>query len=165
MNATNSTKETDDRYLCFALGVEEFGIPLLNVKEVIAMPEITPLPQSPNYFLGIMNLRGQVISIIDLRTKLGIKPQEKSETAVIICDLKPNNIGIVVDSIDRVIHPAKDQISEKPQLDDQKKNTYIQGVYREEQRLVLLLDIAKTLNVEDEKAIAAANRPTKLKVA
>ena len=165
MNTNHNTNETDDRYLCFALGVEEFGIPLLNVKEVIAMPEITPMPQSPSYFLGIMNLRGQVISIIDLRTKLGIKPQEKSETAVIICDLKPNNIGIVVDSIDRVIHPSKDQISEKPQLEEQKKNTYIQGVYREEDRLVLLLDIAKTLNVADETAIANANKQTKLKVA
>lgn len=165
MSTENNTSKSDDRYLCFTLGAEEFGIPLLSVKEVIAMPEFTPLPQSPAHFLGIMNLRGQVISVIDLRTKLGIKPKELSETAVIICDLHPNNIGIVVDSIDRVIHPTSDQISEKPQLEEHKKLNYIQGVYREDHRLILLLDIVKTLNADDQNMILAANLKNKLKAA
>ena len=158
MSQENETLKKDDRYLCFSLGVEEFGIPLLSVKEVIAMPEITPVPQTPSYFLGIMNLRGQVISIIDLRTKLSIKPKESTEIAVIICDIKPNNIGVVVDSIDSVIHPSPDQLSEKPELEGQKSSAYIEAVYRAEKRLVLLLDISKTLNISDQQAIAKASQ-------
>jgi len=146
----------DNRYLCFHLGNEEFGIPLLSVKEVIAIPEIIPVPQTPNYMLGIMNLRGQVISIIDMRTKLTIKPSETAETAVIICDMHPNHIGIVVDSIDSVIHPTKEQISEKPEVYSQKTSAYIESVYRTDKRLVLLLDIAKTLNASDQQIIAKA---------
>ncbi len=76
----------ENRFLCFSLGNEHYAIPLLTVKEVIAPPETTPVPQTPAYFKGIMNLRGQVISVIDLRTKLGIKPLQSAENAVIICD-------------------------------------------------------------------------------
>ncbi len=147
---------TNDRYLCFSLGQEEYAIPLLSVKEVIALPEITPVPQSAPYFLGIMNLRGQVISVIDLRTKLSIKPSDSSETSVIICDLNPNSIGVVVDSINSVINPAPNSISEKPEIQTQKNNDYIQGVYREKDKLILLLEIAKTLSVGDQAALSKA---------
>jgi purine-binding chemotaxis protein CheW len=88
---------TGNRYLSFSLGTEEYAIPLLAVKEVIAMPEFTSVPYTPSHFLGIMNLRGQVISVMDLRKKLGIKPGSTAETAVIICDLSPLCIGVVVD--------------------------------------------------------------------
>lgn len=156
----------NNRYLCFSLGSEEYAIPLLSVREVIAMPEITPVPQSAAYFLGIMNLRGQVISVIDLRTKLSIKPSETAETAVIICDLNPNSIGVVVDSINCVINPAPNTISDKPDIQSLKNTEYIQAVYREKEKLILLLEIAKTLNVGDQQAIArAAATQTKAKAA
>ena len=100
-----STIETSgERYLCFSLGEETFAIPLLSVREVIAVPEITRVPQTPAHFMGIMNLRGQVISILDLRTKMGIKVQKTSETPVIICDLSPLCVGVVVDSIQAVLN-------------------------------------------------------------
>ncbi len=155
--------ESKDRYLCFILGGEEFAIPLLSVKEVIALPEITHVPQTPPYFLGIMNLRGQVITIIDLRTKLTIKPGQSSENnAVIICDLNPNSIGVVVDSIESVIHPLASEISEKPDLQNTKTNEYVEAVFRKDQRLILLLNIAKTLNVQDLNAISSSiNQATK----
>ncbi len=158
-NASSLTQSSDsnnvnDRYLCFALGREEYAVPLLSVKEVIALPDITSVPQTPPYFLGIMNLRGQVISVIDLRAKLTIKPLNSAETAVIICDLKPNSVGVVVDSINSVINPSKDQISEKPEIQSQKNTDYIQAVYREKGRLILLLDISKTLSLGDHQVIA-----------
>ncbi len=146
----------NNRYLCFSLGVEEYAIPLLSVKEVIALPDITPVPQTPPYFLGIMNLRGQVISIMDLRVKLTIKPLEATETAVIICDLKPNSVGVVVDSINSVINPSSDQISDKPEIQSQKSTEYIQGVYRQKDRLILLLDVSKSLSLGDQKIIASS---------
>jgi purine-binding chemotaxis protein CheW len=146
----------NNRYLCFSLGTEEYAIPLLAVREVIAFPEITPVPQAADHFLGIVNLRGQIVSVIDLRRKLSIKPSETAETAVIICDLNPNSIGVVVDSTNCVINPPPEMISEKPVIQSQKNTDYIQAVYREKGKLILLLDISKTLSAGDHQAIARA---------
>ena len=144
------------RYLSFSLGQEEYAIPLLSVKEVIAIPELTPIPSSPPYFLGIMNLRGQVISILDLRQKLGIKPQNLTETAVIICDLSPLTIGVVVDSINSVLSPKENEVAGKPEMQNNKNTEYITGVFKTEEKLVLLLDLAKALNVADIQASSHA---------
>jgi len=146
---------SENRYLGFSLGSEEFGIPLLDVKEVIAMPEITAIPQTPPYFLGIMNLRGQVISVLDLRHKLGIKPNNSNETSIIVCDLNPLCLGVVVDSINSVLSPKPEEISPKPDVYQGKTNSdFITGVYRKQDCLVLFLDIAKSLSVEDHIALA-----------
>lgn len=137
------------RFISFTLGSEEFAIPLLFVKEVIAVPDVTPVPFTPPHFVGIMNLRGQVISVIDLRTKLGIKPGQGAETAVIICDLAPLCLGVVVDSIDSVIAPSESEVAGRPEIQSQKNAEYITGVYKKDKKLVLMLDIAKALSVED----------------
>jgi purine-binding chemotaxis protein CheW len=96
-----------------------------------------------------MNLRGQVISIIDLRAKLGIKPRPSDETAVIICDLAPICLGVVVDAIVQVIAPEPGEFSEKPELQTNRNSDYITRVYRREESLVLLIDITKALGVGD----------------
>ena len=84
MDTNHKSGMNKERFLCFSLGVEEYAIPLLEVREVIAMPEYTPVPYTPPYFLGIMNLRGQVISVMDLRQKLGVTARGDAETTVII---------------------------------------------------------------------------------
>lgn len=142
MNAPN------DRYLAFSLGKETYGIPLLTVREVIAVPSFTPIPQTPAHFLGLMNLRGQVISVLDLRQKLGIKPTPESEASVIICDLSPLCLGVVVDSIDSVLTPAADSVSPPPEASG-RSLAYLSAVCRSGEKLVLLIDIAKALDVED----------------
>lgn len=147
-----------ERYLSFSLGGEEYAIALLAVKEVIAVPEVTPIPFTPPHFLGIMNLRGQVISVIDFRAKLGIKPAATSETAVIICDLSPLCLGVVVDSINSVVAPIEKDIAEKPTIQSSRNTEYITGVFKRDKSLVLLIDLAKALSVEDLQAMAAGNR-------
>ncbi len=137
------------KYICFGLGQEEFGIPLLTVKEVLAIPDITPVPQTPPHFLGIINLRGNVISIMDLRAKFGIKFSTTEETTVIILDFGDYQLGVVVDRVDAVLSLNPDQISNKPHIESSKSTDYISGVYRQEQKLILILDIAKALSVED----------------
>ena len=99
------------RYLCFDLGNREFAIPLLSAKEVIGIPEVTAVPQSPSHFLGIMNLRGNVISVLDLRLKLSIKPVTSEENTIIILDLGDYNLGVVVDRVNSVQTVEKDKIS------------------------------------------------------
>ena len=139
------------RYLSFSLGTEEYAVPLLTVREVIAVPEITPVPSAPVHFLGIMNLRGQVISIVDLRLKLGIKSSKSAETSVIICDLEEIVIGIVVDSINSVLSPKQEEISIKPEIQNNRNTSYITSVYQNGQKLVLILDVKKALGMEDLK--------------
>jgi len=143
-----------DRYLSFSLGQEDYAIPLLEVREVIAITETTNVPYAPPHFLGIMNLRGQVISVIDLRKKFAIKPKETSETAIIICDLGAVSLGVVVDSVNAVLLANASEISERPEIDNTKRTEFITGVYRKDNKLILLLDIAKALSLEDQKAIS-----------
>lgn len=152
----SSHVNASERFLAFSLGEEEYAIPLLRVREVIAQPEVTPIPQTPNYFLGVINLRGQVITVLDLRTKLSIKPLNGPEKAVIICDLNSISLGLVVDSINSVIAPKENDIAERPDIRNQKAMEYITSVYKKENGMVLLLDISKLFSFEDQSVAAKA---------
>ncbi|MCM2280070.1 MAG: chemotaxis protein CheW [Oligoflexia bacterium] len=163
--STNETKVTTEatntgsvqRFLSFSLGAEEYAVPLLCVKEVIALPDVTPVPYTPQHFLGIMNLRGQVTSVIDLRLKFRMKKIENSsETAVIIADLAPLSLGLVVDSINSVMAIREGEIAPRPQIESTQSSEYIIGVAKREKKLVLLLDLAKALSVEDHAALSRA---------
>ncbi len=148
--------ELVNSYLRFSLHNECFAMPLLLVKEVIAYPEITAIPNTPKHFLGIMNLRGQIISIIDLRDKLHIKNDFNPETTVIICDFKACTIGIVVDSVDSVLNLKQSEIKDKPEIPGAVSSEYINGIVNLDQRLILLIDVMKALDLKD-KEIAAMN--------
>lgn len=166
MNLENNEKDSNtgevQRFLCFGLAHEQFAVPLLSVKEVIAMPEITPVPNTPPYFQGIMNLRGQVISIIDLRTKFGFKGEKSAETCVIICDLAGLSLGVVVSGVHNVLAVETKDIGPRPDLNDGKTSEYVSGVVKKDKKLILLINIARALGVEDHKAIA---RSTEIKKA
>jgi purine-binding chemotaxis protein CheW len=148
-----------NRFLCFNLGKEEYAIPLLAVREVIGVPDITPVPQMPNFFLGIMNLRGSVISVMDLRVKIGIKPINSAETSVIILDLGSVQLGVMVDCINAVVQVQTDQINEKPHLEHTRTSDAITGVFRKGNILVLLLDIARVLEVEEKAFVHQEHKP------
>ncbi len=145
-------------YLKFSLYDEHFALPLLMVKEVIAMPEVTPIPNTPKYFLGIMNLRGQIISIVDLRTKLNIHGQFNAETTVVICEMKPYCVGIVVDSVDSVLSLTTAEIKEKPKIESASATDYITGVVNKDNHLILIVDMIKALDMNDRELIANADR-------
>ena len=153
----DTSTQAGGRFLCFSLGKDKFAIPLLQVKEVIAYVETTSIPQAPNYFKGIMNLRGQVISIIDLRLKLKCgKPDQTSETTIVILDLAPLSLGVVVDTVDSVMEFEGKDISDTPDTDSSLKISYITGVARTEGHLTLLLDLKAALNADDFKAMKTA---------
>ncbi len=154
-NMSNENVNSElQRFLEFSLGEEDYALPLLSVREVISVPETTPIPKAPSHFLGIMNLRGQVISVVDLRTKLKIKPKENNhEESVIIVDLNGMNLGIVVDSINKVLAFTTDEVNDVPEIESQVNAEYINGVYRKEDALTVLLDVAKVLDLKDLKAV------------
>jgi purine-binding chemotaxis protein CheW len=155
MNAVTNN-DNQGRYLCFSLGKEEYAIPLLIVREVIAVTPTTPIPFAPSHFLGIMNLRGQIISVIDLRLKLGIKSAKSEENAIIICDLGSTRLGIVIDSVNSVLTPAAGEITHQPELKSGKATNFVIGVYRKNDRLTLILDIAEALDVRDYQTLQKA---------
>ena len=146
------------RFIEFSLGREDYAIPLLMVREVISVPDTTPIPKSPSHFLGIMNLRGQVISVVDLRKKLKIDAKQDKEEAVIIVDIGGMNIGVVVDSINKVLAFSSEEISEMPEVENQINTHYIFGVYKKENSLTVLLDIAKVLDLKDIEAISGVKK-------
>lgn len=135
----------ENRYLAFSIGTEQFAIPLLKVREVIALTETTPLPQAPAYFRGVMNLRGQVISIIDLRMKLKLSKGSGSETSVIIIDINNMALGVTVDSVDNVMALKAEDISEPPNFDLSTRSEGISGIARKDKKLICLVDLDKTL--------------------
>ncbi|WP_338635507.1 chemotaxis protein CheW [Spirobacillus cienkowskii] len=140
---------TDERFLCFSLGHEVFSIPLLQVREVIAVPEFTQIPYTPNYFCGIMNLRGKVISVIDMRKKLSITSKGTEENSVIVCDLDNIIIGVLVDSVDSVINIEEEKILPKPDMQSSIFNDYIEGIVDIKGQIILLINLVKTLSIED----------------
>ncbi len=151
-NAVDSLKS--GRFLCFSLGKERFAIPLLQVKEVIANTETTNIPQAPAYFKGIMNLRGQVISVIDLRSKLKVgKVETTPETTIVILDVNSLSLGVIVDSVNSVTAYDAEDISNPPDHDSSVKTDYIVGVAREKDHLTLILDLRKALNTDDMRTM------------
>lgn len=141
------------RYICFNLGSQEYGVPLLSIKEVLGFPEVTPIPQTPKHFLGIMNLRGNVISVMDLRVKIGLSSENTEETSVMIFDSGHYVLGVVVDKINSVISIAEADISERPVLESNASTDYIEHIYRSKDQLVLLVSIARALSLEDQEVL------------
>jgi len=134
------------RFLEFCLGDNYFGIFLLNIREVIARPKTTPIPDAPSYFIGIMNLRGQIIPIIDLGKKLGIsKGENLEESAVVIIEFNSLQIGILVDSVNRVLSPESEDMKDPPAVKE-RKDISVHKVFRSEDHIALILDLEKTFD-------------------
>jgi purine-binding chemotaxis protein CheW len=137
------------RYLSFTLGAEDFAVPLLNVREVIGVPECTKLPFTPEYVLGIMNIRGQVITVIDLRKRLGLAIKELTqESAVVVCENDGVRVGALVDSVNQVLNPKADEIHDKPEVEKNVKSQYVDKLFRRDRYIVSFLDVSKILDVE-----------------
>ena len=144
-------KEKDlKQIISFKIGNEEYGLEILKVKEVIRIKEITKLPKAPDFVKGVINLRGDVIPIIDLRVKFGlIQERYSSATRVIVVEVDGKSMGIVVDSVSHVIRIDDDQIENSPLLGGISKE-YIRGVVKLDDRLIVLLNIDKILTTEEK---------------
>lgn len=153
-----NSKNELNRFIEFGLGSENYAVSLLMVREVISVPETTPIPTSPSHFLGIINLRGQIISVIDLRKKLKIEAKSEKEEVVIIIDIGGVNVGVVVDSINKVLAFSADDVGEMPAVDGQIKTSFICGVYKKDDSLTILLDISKILSSKDMMVIGDSKK-------
>ncbi|MBN1127042.1 MAG: purine-binding chemotaxis protein CheW [Sedimentisphaerales bacterium] len=143
--------ERDGKYLTFALGHEEFGLEILKVREIIGYIEVTSVPQTPGYVKGVINLRGQVIPVVDLRLKFRMPEAEiTDETCIIVVEIaqddKAFNTGIVVDRVSEVLDIATEQIEDAPQFGAGGETDFILGMGKIGNNVKILLDIDKVLS-------------------
>jgi purine-binding chemotaxis protein CheW len=147
----SSATDRGGKYLTFALGNEEYGLQILKVREIIGFMEITAVPRTPTHVRGVINLRGQVISVVDLRAKFDMPSRERTEQTCIIvvqttCASRKVNIGLIVDRVSEVLNIAGDSIEDAPSfggsdLDPQ----FILGMGKINNKVKILLDIDKVL--------------------
>jgi|YNPNPStandDraft_1061719.scaffolds.fasta_scaffold01055_6 purine-binding chemotaxis protein CheW len=144
----------EGKYLTFTLAGEDYGLEILKVREIIGMQEITAIPQTPPYIKGVINLRGRVIPVIDLRLKFGLPPQEYGErTCIIVVEVKtrvgPVQVGVVVDAVSEVLNVSGKDIEPTPALGSQVNVRYILGIAKARGNIKILLDIDRVLNSEE----------------
>jgi len=151
--AVQKITDREGKYLTFSLDREEYGIGLLKVKEIIGMMRITPVPQTPEYVKGVINLRGKVIPVIDLRLRFGLDYSEYNDrTCIIVVDAGTNSsrlhIGIVVDSVSEVINIKGSDIEDTPSFGATLDIDYISGMAKSGGSVKILLDIDKVLSTD-----------------
>jgi purine-binding chemotaxis protein CheW len=150
-NHQQELEEDLNQLISFIVGDEEYGLDILRVKEVIRIREITRLPKAPSFVKGIINLRGDVIPIIDLRDKFGLEVQEYTTTTrVIVVDVEAKLVGMVVDAASQVVRIPADQIDPPPPIAGGLSTEYIRGVGKLDDRLVILLNIDRILTQEEK---------------
>jgi purine-binding chemotaxis protein CheW len=145
-----SAKARGGKYLTFALGKEEYGLEILKVREIIGYMEITAVPRTPTCVKGVINLRGQVISVIDLRTKFDMPAAERTEeTCIIVVEIRNGdrklNVGIIVDRVREVKDIAGEQIEDAPSFGTDLDTNFILGMGKIGEEVKILLDIDRVL--------------------
>jgi purine-binding chemotaxis protein CheW len=151
----HDVESADDllQLVIFQLGGEEFGVEIMQVQEIIRMPDITRIPQSPEYVEGVINLRGKIIVVINLNTKFDLHSKElDADSRIIIVEIGENVVGMIVDSVSEVLRLSTSSVEPAPDIISTKiKADYLKGVGKLDERLLILLDLEKVLN-DDEMA-------------
>lgn len=142
------------KYLTFALGREEYGLEILKVREIIGYMDITAVPRTPSYVKGVINLRGQVIHVVDLRAKFNMESAQKTEeTCIIVVETRAAgrkvSTGIIVDRVSEVLDIAREKIEDPPSFGDGLSTDFILGMGKINESVKILLDINKVLGGEE----------------
>lgn len=148
------------KYLTFALADEEYGLPVLRVREIIKMMDITEVPQVPAHVRGVLNLRGKVIPVIDLRLKFGFPRGEVTpRTCIIVVEVELGSrrvlMGIVVDHVSEVLNILADEIEETPDFGEQVSTDYMKGMAKVKGTVKILLDLDRVLGTDGTVVKAA----------
>jgi purine-binding chemotaxis protein CheW len=154
---TKTSKE--GKYLTFTLCNEEYGLEILKIKEIIGMMDITSVPKTPEFVKGVINLRGKVIPVIDLRLKFGMSAKEyDARTCIIVVEVADTKgralqVGIVVDSVSEVVNLKGEQIEPPPSFGATLDTEYILGMAKVDKSVVILLDIDRVLAASETEAL------------
>jgi purine-binding chemotaxis protein CheW len=157
--AYSDEKENNDgpliQFVTFMLMEETYGINVMQVQEVLRVTEIAPVPGAPDYVLGIINLRGNVVTVIDTRTRFGLPSTELDDNSrIIVIESEKQVVGILVDAVAEVVELRESEIDVAPNVGTEESSRYIQGVATREEGLLILVDLNKLLTDEEWQEIS-----------
>ncbi len=145
-----------NQWVTFSLADETYGIDVMRVQEVLPMTEIAPVPGAPPYVLGIINLRGNVVTVIDTRMRFGLESRETdSASRIVVIETAQQVAGILVDSVAEVINVSPDEVDTAPNVGNEESSRYIYGVVSRGDELLILVEVNKLLTKEEWQEVAS----------
>lgn len=150
--SSNAATDADEvlQWVTFKLGEETYGINVMQVQEVLRYSEIAPVPGAPDYVLGIINLRGNVVTVIDTRSRFGLDTNEVTDNSrIVIIESEQQVVGILVDSVAEVVYLKSSEIDSAPNVGTEESAKFIQGVCNRDGLLLILVDLNKLLTDEE----------------
>ncbi|MDF3981055.1 chemotaxis protein CheW [Luteibacter sp. PPL201] len=155
--ASNAATAEAAQYLSVNLGNEEYGVDILAVREIRGWTAVTRIPQAPPYVLGVLNLRGAIVPVLDLRLRFGLAREEYTATTVcVIVMVAGRQFGVVVDAVSDVVEVAPDGVRPVPDMGTTVDTEYLKGLTSVGERMVLLLDVDRLLQPQDAQMLDAA---------
>ena len=159
----SGSDERAGKYLVFHLGREEFGVHVLKVREIMGLQDITAVPQTPPFVKGVINLRGKVIPVIDLRAKFGLEQTGYTQrTCIVVVEVRheagPMQMGAIVDGVSEVLTLQGGEIEDTPEFGEEMQVPYILGMAKVKGKVKMLLDIDGVLSAQDLRGLAQAHR-------
>ncbi|MGA1598610.1 MAG: chemotaxis protein CheW [bacterium] len=151
MSQNSLFEKSEGKMLTFMLGAQEYGIKILEAREVVGLMPIDPVPHTPPFMKGVINLRGKIIPVIDLRAKFNMSPMEETttETCIIVVDVQGALTGLVVDALVGVTRVEAEQFEDTPQLGTNIRTEFISGMAKLDTRVVIVLDIENILTNDE----------------
>jgi purine-binding chemotaxis protein CheW len=161
MADSDSAVATERQVVVFNLASEIYGVDVGAVREIIRVPDITRMPNAPDFVRGVMNVRSKLIPVIDLRPRFGMEPVEQTdESRIVVVDIGGESIGVMVDAVTEVLKIADDSIESASSVVSTAESSYIQGIANLGERLIILLALDKVLSEDDQVALAGAKAAT-----
>lgn len=157
MNEKNTAMSEELQLVVFRLANEEFGLDISQVREIIRMQEVTPMPKAPEFITGVLNLRGQIVAVMDLAQRFGIKDSLRTDvTRIIIVEVGDSKIGLIVDEVPEVIRMPLNDMEPTPAMIESKVHAeFIKGVGKFQDRLIIVLDAGSILSKEESAHLPA----------
>lgn len=146
--------EASQQYVTFSLGEESFGVEVTRTREILGLTPVTKVPQTPEYLLGVINLRGQVVPVVDMRLKLGLPANlETEDTCIIVVEVQVDGesiiVGALVDAVREVLEIRSDQIEPPPRLGTRLNTEFIKGMVKVDETFLILLDIDRVFTADE----------------
>ncbi len=153
LNVTKNLTAGGRELIAFRIGDQEFCVDIMGVREIRGWTKATPLPRSPGYVLGVINLRGAVLPIIDLSARLGLKAAEPSERHVIIVvQIGSRSAGLLVDAVSDILTVTDEDIQPTPEMSSDLERSYARGILAIEKRMICLIELGALIDVTESEA-------------
>ncbi|MBX7144665.1 MAG: chemotaxis protein CheW [Oligoflexia bacterium] len=158
MTEASVVQQRESRYLVFGVGPELYGTPLLGVREVVEPQAPKPVPNTVEYFTGVINIRGEIVGVIDLRIKFGQPVKDTPHNALMVFMTEVGPVAALVDKVESVVKLSSDQIESAPSVRTRVPSQYLTGIAEVENRLITIVDLSKILSTDEVAVVRAMSR-------